>query len=501
MRRKERKYRCGTYIKICIISLSLFLMAAGIVVIQKINGIGLTVSAASQYDDCGVEKTNDIGLNVNAVHEAWNYDCGVEQINDIGLNVNAVNEAWNYGCEVEQINGIDLNVNTVNETRKYCTGLTVSAEGTENNTENKISGILQESLKEQASKDGQGKHKSKFSLWAEEWLAYDSLIRIFAGFIIGAVLFMLGIALHSIGKRRKWARTEKDFKEAENMKKREEMEITERMEECGSIAHPDYDGSTHKTAMLYQVQADMPLKTIGKVHHIGRRKNQQDTLGTAVTRMGLLAVVSDGMGGLSDGEKVSQQAVMGMMSAADKVSADSLENPLFEMLGQTNAQIRNMLGPARMYKSGATLLAVLVDGHRFHWISVGDSRIYLKCGHHILQLNSEHIYKRQLLLDAVNGKISFSKASTDVQRDRLISFLGMGDLKYVEGSLHPMNVEPGDRLLLMSDGIFHTISEDEILNILESTENAAQAAAQMERRVLEADNQKQDNFTCVILDF
>lgn len=64
-----------------------------------------------------------------------------------------------------------------------------------------------------------------------------------------------------------------------------------------------------------------------------------------------------------------------------------------------------------------------------------------------------------------------------------------------------MEVRQGDKVLLMSDGIFNTISEAEIMNILESTKNAAEAASLMEKRVLEASNPNQDNFTCIILDF
>lgn len=83
----------------------------------------------------------------------------------------------------------------------------------------------------------------------------------------------------------------------------------------------------------------------------------------------------------------------------------------------------------------------------------------------------------------------------------MISFLGMGELKYIDGSLRPVEVRQGDKVLLMSDGIFNTISEAEIMNILESTKNAAEAASLMEKRVLEASNPNQDNFTCIILDF
>ena len=108
---------------------------------------------------------------------------------------------------------------------------------------------------------------------------------------------------------------------------------------------------------------------------------------------------------------------------------------------------------------------------------------------------------QQLIAEAVNKNISFSRVNTDPQRDRLVSFLGMGELKWVDGSLRPVELKQGDKLLLMSDGIFNTISEEEIIRILENTRNAVDAAALMEQQVLAAGNPKQDNFTCVILDF
>lgn len=246
---------------------------------------------------------------------------------------------------------------------------------------------------------------------------------------------------------------------------------------------------------------DSDGRAIGIVHNIGNRRNQQDTFGTASTRLGFLAVVSDGMGGLSNGEKVSQQAVKGMIQAADQVRASGSNNPLYEMLSLCNSQVLNLLGPDQIYKSGATLLAVLTNGSRFRWIAVGDSRIYLYCDSHLIQINREHIYKQKLLHMAVNKKATFDRVKSDPQRERLVSFLGMGDLEYIDGSLRPVDVRRGDKLLLMSDGVFNTISERTIIKILESTANADEAARLMEQQVLAAQNPKQDNFTCLILDF
>ena len=362
----------------------------------------------------------------------------------------------------------------------------------------------------------------------------ENLIKIGIGAAISAVVIGVGVFLwsRSAGKRKVQRQEEaqrqaaekrqaeqqrargQELKEREAARKRELEASAAEMKQGrmgGSDGTEFFEAGTPSMRMPAGLEAnrgqakadhlDTTRETIGKVHNVGRRRNQQDTVGTASTRLGVLAVVSDGMGGLSDGEKVSQKAVQGMLQAAGRVAVPGDENPLFMMLSEANEQVLKMLGPDQIYKSGATLLAVLVNNNRFHWVAVGDSRIYLYCSGHLFQINREHIYKQQLIAEAVNKNISFSRVNTDPQRDRLVSFLGMGELKWVDGSLRPVELKQGDKLLLMSDGIFNTISEEEIIRILENTRNAVDAAALMEQQVLAAGNPKQDNFTCVILDF
>lgn len=241
--------------------------------------------------------------------------------------------------------------------------------------------------------------------------------------------------------------------------------------------------------------------SIGQVHHIGQRADQQDAFGIQSSQDGILAVVSDGMGGLSDGDKVSRKAVSVMMESVDLTAADPGENPLYAALRNTNQQVIQMLGPDKLYKSGATLLAVIVQERGFHWLAVGDSRIYLYCAGHMFQLNREHIYMQKLIQQGVNGEISLQQSGSDSQKDRLVSFLGMGRLEQIDGSFRPVRLMSGDKLLLMSDGVFNTLSEEEIIQILETSENGEEAADLLERRVIAAGNPRQDNFTCVILDF
>jgi len=245
-----------------------------------------------------------------------------------------------------------------------------------------------------------------------------------------------------------------------------------------------------------------PVIEVGRVHHIGRRQVQQDSLGvtSCLNGKGLLAVVADGMGGLSDGDKVSQRIVLTMLQDSASLAGKQAEGALYQMLAHVNREVNSMLGTTGRYKSGSTVVAVMVEAGYFQWISVGDSRLYLYRGHHLFLVNREHIHEVDLWKRAVVGEIAFSEIAADPQRKHISSFIGMGELRYIDGSIRPVPIYPGDKLLLMSDGVFNTLSEQEIRDVLLREGTAQRAAQTLESLVLARQNPRQDNFTAVILD-
>ena len=80
----------------------------------------------------------------------------------------------------------------------------------------------------------------------------------------------------------------------------------------------------------------------------------------------------------------------------------------------------------------------LIRGNLFSWISVGDSRICLYRSGQLLQLNREHDFKQQLILQAVNGEIPLQDVYTDKRSGRLVSFLGMGQLEQIDLPVEPL---------------------------------------------------------------
>lgn len=323
--------------------------------------------------------------------------------------------------------------------------------------------------------------------------------------IAAVAIFLTGLCIGMIkGKKKSAAGKRKGTMERqpEAMQKYPEP-VRKYSETAGKNPEPvEQFSKTEETPGLPGAGGRLPgnVGTVGKLHNIGMRNSQQDSLGVTGYSGGLFAVVADGMGGLSDGDKVSQKVVLTMLQDAVKLSGGKTGGMLWHMTAHANREVNHMLGAANQYKSGSTLIAVLVENGSFQWISVGDSRIYLYRQGQLLQMNREHVYEVDLRHKAVNGLISFADAAADPQKKHIASFIGMGELKYVDSCMRPVPTCAGDRLLLMSDGVFNTLSEEEIRAVLLRGESAENTAAILEEQVLARRNPKQDNFTAVILD-
>lgn len=242
--------------------------------------------------------------------------------------------------------------------------------------------------------------------------------------------------------------------------------------------------------------------TIGKLHEQGERSGQQDCFGVSdeslIQTRGLLAVVADGMGGLSDGDKVSTAAVESILDNFVLYQGKCTPEQQLLMLTQyAVGSVNELLGPDGFSKSGSTLVMGLLRESAFSFLSIGDSRICLYRHGILMQLNREHIYKNKLALDAVNGEIALPDVYSDTRGSGLISFLGMEKLQYIDFPAEPVRLFSGDKLLLMSDGVYNALDNDEIRKCLEAAPE--EAAEQIRKAIQEKGYTNQDNYTAVII--
>jgi PPM family protein phosphatase len=203
-----------------------------------------------------------------------------------------------------------------------------------------------------------------------------------------------------------------------------------------------------------------------------------------------LFAVADGMGGHRGGEVASQLA----LETLEKVFRAG-DRDLPEQVRQANRAVfeRSVLDRA-VSGMGTTLTAALVDGERVRIAHVGDSRAYLLRDHELHQLTQDHTLVHRMVEE---GEISESEAETHPQRSVLTRALGVDVMVDVDD--HTLDVRPGDRILLCTDGLTSMVPEEEITQILSTSSAPREAADRLVRAANEAGGV--DNTTVVVLDF
>lgn len=240
--------------------------------------------------------------------------------------------------------------------------------------------------------------------------------------------------------------------------------------------------------------------TIGKLHALGGRKNQQDSFSVSAEELmpthGLLAVVADGMGGLADGDQMSQCAITAVMETFYRLQGDP-DRILLMLVESATQAVNAQLGQSNYNTSGSTLVAGLIQNGAFHYVSVGDSRICLYRDGFLYQLNREHVFRQELEIRAINHESSWEAADSHPKANGLTSFLGMGALKYVDIPTEAVEIKPGDKFILMSDGVYNSVERAEMMRQLEKP--AQEAADGIGKLIEEKNLSGQDNYTAVII--
>lgn len=239
---------------------------------------------------------------------------------------------------------------------------------------------------------------------------------------------------------------------------------------------------------------------IGKLHALGGRENQQDSFSVSAPELmpthGLLAVVADGMGGLADGDRMSQSAITAMMETFYRLQGDP-DRILLMLVERATQAVNAKLGKENYNVSGSTLVAGLIKDGAFHYVSVGDSRICLYRDGFLYQLNREHIFRRELEIRVINHEASWETVDTHPRAGGLTSFLGMGSLKYVDIPAEAVQIRSGDKFVLMSDGVYNSVSREELIRQLEQP--AEEAAEGIGKLIEEKNLSGQDNYTAIII--
>ncbi|CAN5889845.1 protein phosphatase 2C domain-containing protein [soil metagenome] len=202
-----------------------------------------------------------------------------------------------------------------------------------------------------------------------------------------------------------------------------------------------------------------------------------------------LFAVADGMGGHASGDVASAIAVQ--VLEAELKKSDSIADAVHsanKAIFQKAAKDPDLTG------MGTTLTAMWADERSAQIAHVGDSRAYLLRDGRLSRLTTDHTVVNRLVQQ---GRIMPEDADRHPQRSYLERALGVDP--EVEVDVHVLDMTPGDRVLLCSDGLFGMIDDDLIQNVMVSEESPQRAAERLCEEAVHAGGN--DNVTTVVVDF
>lgn len=229
------------------------------------------------------------------------------------------------------------------------------------------------------------------------------------------------------------------------------------------------DADDLKTDIMPERDGAQPTFSISRAQTIGQRRKQEDAMCYSdwhdrkqLDARGLLAVVADGIGGLKNGDVASAIVVHTMYDGfmRQNISARGSDR-LLQLAAMTQ---REVLAGGDNQPMGSTMVSVLIQQWNMWLLSIGDSRVYLYRNGGLLLLNRPHVYGKE---SEESQMLYGTGAATDERKaSALSSYIGQVKLRSIDRTIQPIRLMSGDCVLLMSDGVFGTLSEGEMLDLL-----------------------------------
>ncbi|MCM1327822.1 MAG: protein phosphatase 2C domain-containing protein [Ruminococcus sp.] len=247
--------------------------------------------------------------------------------------------------------------------------------------------------------------------------------------------------------------------------------------------------------------SDVRKISFGSISNRGARNYQEDSFGFSsfekedVKNFGFTAVVADGMGGLSNGDKISGYVVSSML---EMIKSRTPDIPMHIYLSRALKAVNGSV-LASGIKGGSTAVVVTCQPSGVHWCTAGDSRVYLFREGKLTALNEDSDYLNDLIEQVIAGDMTFEEAGENSKKDALAQYIGFKGGINPDGNSKPFIPQRGDKLLLCSDGVYNALTKEELIQALSL--EAAEAAQLIENRVLSKGYSTQDNFTAVVLEF
>ena len=238
--------------------------------------------------------------------------------------------------------------------------------------------------------------------------------------------------------------------------------------------------------------------SVYQVSRKGGREKNEDRMGYCYTRDSGLFALADGMGGHPEGEIASQLALQTLAAMFQRDAKPVLKDPLRflhdAIIAGHHQLIRYATEKALIDTPRTTIVACVLQGNTAYWAHCGDSRLYLVRGDKLVARTRDHSYSE--LQETMSQVVPMGER---FNRNVLFTCLGSPG-KPVVDTVGPLILHEGDRLLLCSDGLWGTVS-DEIITQQLATRSISDAVPELVEQALRNGGAKSDNVTVLSVEW
>ena len=238
--------------------------------------------------------------------------------------------------------------------------------------------------------------------------------------------------------------------------------------------------------------------SVFQVSRRGGRETNEDRMGYCFTREAGLFALADGMGGHPEGEVAAEIALQTLAALFQQDARPVLDDPQ-QFLQETvviahqqllrYAQTKGLSDTPR-----TTIVACILQGNQAWWAHCGDSRLYLVRAGKLIARTRDHSYSE---LQEALGRVP--RGAEPFNRNVLFTCLGSPGRPRVDCQ-GPLVLEPSDRLLLCSDGLWGSVEDAEIVHQL-ADQNISEAAPELVEQALRRGGARSDNVTVLAVEW
>ena len=255
--------------------------------------------------------------------------------------------------------------------------------------------------------------------------------------------------------------------------------------------------------MRFEAAAPMLDVQFGQASDFGKvRTNNEDAMGSFIPASrhqarshGYLFAVADGVGGMDLGEVASATAISVITEEFAKAQAGTMLISLLPRLIQhANAAVHDcgLAAEYRGKKMATTLVACALRYDQAIVSHIGDSRCYLVRNGKARQVTQDHTLVNE---QRKMGLISADDIADSDSRHVLIRSLGPE--MFVSPDTTALTLQPGDVLILCTDGLHDEMKETMIAEIVSHKKNMEEIARELVTRAVEIDGG--DNTTAQVI--